>query len=195
MMPSLGNLPFGEAWAGLRPATRDFLPILGASPSAANVFYATGHFRSGILLSALTGELIADMVFSRAPAINLEPFSPARFARASKITGLGLVRDILFRSRIDAAAQTLGVNVAYASTLDQALARCEELKPSVVFADLSDSTFPPEATAAGVKRGGARLIGFASHVDLKSLRAAREAGFDLTVSRSEFTSRVAEFLK
>jgi hypothetical protein len=195
MMPSLGNLPFREAWAGLRPATRDFLPILGASPNAANVFYATGHFRSGILLSALTGEIIADLVFDRTPAISLEPFAPGRFAQAGKITGLGLVRDILFRSRIDAAAQALGVNVAYASTLEQALARCEELKPSVVFADLSDSNFPAGATAVGIKRGGARLIGFASHVDLKALRAAREAGFDLTLSRSEFTSRVAEFLK
>jgi glycine oxidase len=195
MMPSLGNMPFREAWAGLRPATRDFLPILGASPNAANVFYATGHFRSGILLSALTGEIIADLAFDRTPAINLEPFAPGRFAQARKITGLGLVRDILFRSRIDAAAQTLGVNVAYASTLEQALTRCEELKPSVVFADLSDSNFPAAPTAAGIKRGGARLIGFASHVDLKALRAAREAGFDLTLSRSEFTSRVAEFLK
>ena len=52
------------------------------------------------------------MVFSRAPALNLEPFSPARFARASKITGLGLVRDILFRSRIDAAALTSGPGFA-----------------------------------------------------------------------------------
>ena len=195
MMPSLGNLPFREAWAGLRPATRDFLPILGASPNAANVFYATGHFRSGILLSALTGEIIADLVFDRAPSINLEPFAPARFSQAGKVTGLWLVRDILFRSRIDAAAQVLGVNVVYASTLEQALARCDELKPSVVFADLSDTNFPAAATAAGIKRGGARLIGFASHVDLKALRAAREAGFDLTLSRSEFTERVAEFLK
>ncbi len=109
---------------------------------------------------------------------------------------LGLVRDILFRSRIDAAAQVLGVNVAYASTLEQGLARCGELKPAVVFADLSDANFPAEATAAGVKRGGnVRLVGFASHVDLKALKAARDAGFDQTLSRSEFTSRVAEFLK
>ena len=195
MMPSLGNLPFREAWAGLRPATRDFLPIIGASPTAANVFYATGHFRSGILLAALTGELIADLVFGRAPSINLAPFAPARFAKTGKITALGLVRDILFRSRIDAAAQVMGVNVAYASTLEQGLARCDELQPKVVFADLSDANFPAEATAVGIKRGGAHLVGFASHVDLKALKAARDAGFDQTLSRSEFTARVGEFLK
>lgn len=195
MMPSLGNLPLRGAWAGLRPATRDFLPILGASPTAGNVFHATGHFRSGILLSALTGEIIADLVFARVPSIDLAPFAPARLTKTGKTTVLGLVRDILFRSRIDAAAQVLGVNVAYASTLEQGLKRCDELKPSVVFADLSDANFPAEATATGVKRGGARLIGFASHVDLKALKAARDAGFDQTLSRSEFTARVAEFLQ
>ncbi|MGH7880730.1 MAG: glycine oxidase ThiO, partial [Candidatus Binataceae bacterium] len=57
MMPALGGIAFREAWAGLRPATRDWMPVLGASPSVANVFYAAGHFRSGILLSALTGEI------------------------------------------------------------------------------------------------------------------------------------------
>src|SRR5262249_12564428 len=60
MMPGLGEIPFREAWAGLRPATKDFLPVLGASPSTPGLFFATGHFRSGILLSAITGEVMAD---------------------------------------------------------------------------------------------------------------------------------------
>lgn len=197
MMPSLGGIAFRESWAGLRPATRDFMPVLGASPSIANLFYATGHFRSGILLSALTGEIIADLVYGRAPAIDLKPFSPARFDTANKVRALGLVRDILFRSRIDTAAHALGLEVAYASTLEQARLRCAELRPAVVFADLSDANFPAELTATEIRRGadGVRLVGFASHVDLKSLNSARAAGFDLTLSRSEFTSRIAELLR
>lgn len=79
LVPSLASIPFREAWAGLRPATDDLLPVLGRSPTVANVLYAAGHFRSGILLSALTGELIADLVAGRAPGIDLAPFSPARF--------------------------------------------------------------------------------------------------------------------
>jgi glycine/D-amino acid oxidase-like deaminating enzyme len=55
------------------------MPVLGESPSVAGVFYAAGHFRSGILLSALTGQVIADLVSGRKPAIDLSPFSPARF--------------------------------------------------------------------------------------------------------------------
>ena len=79
MVPSSAGVPFREAWAGLRPASDDLLPVLGVSPTVANVFYAAGHFRSGILLSALTGEMIADLVNGRTPSIDLTPFSPARF--------------------------------------------------------------------------------------------------------------------
>ena len=197
MVPGMDDLPFREAWAGLRPATRDFMPVLGPSPSAANVLYAAGHFRSGILLSALTGEITADIVHGRKPAIDLTPFTPARFTARRQVRALGLVRDILFRSRIDAVAQALGAEVAYASTLEQARARSAEIRPAVIFADLSDAEFAAARVRAEFGAGGdhPRLIGFASHVDLKGLSAAREAGFDLTLSRSEFTARIAEFLK
>jgi glycine/D-amino acid oxidase-like deaminating enzyme len=43
------------------------------------VMYAAGHFRSGILLSAVTGEVIADLVKGREPSIDLVAFSAARF--------------------------------------------------------------------------------------------------------------------
>jgi glycine oxidase len=92
MVPSIASIPFREAWAGLRPASDDLLPVLGPSPTVANVLYAAGHFRSGILLSALTGEMIADLVKQRTPSIDLTPFSPARFrngtARAVKLADM-----------------------------------------------------------------------------------------------------------
>ncbi len=92
MVPSIASIPFREAWAGLRPASDDLLPVLGPSPTVANVLYAAGHFRSGILLSALTGEVIADLVKGRQPSIDLTPFSPARFrngtARPVKIADM-----------------------------------------------------------------------------------------------------------
>jgi glycine oxidase len=77
--PALGAAPFRQAWAGLRPATRDLLPVLGFSPGVPNVLWAAGHFRSGILLSAITGEIMADLVKGRRPAIELSAFSAARF--------------------------------------------------------------------------------------------------------------------
>src|SRR6266852_4157640 len=61
----------------------------------------------------------------------------------SNKVALGLVRDLFFRSKIDAVASALGATVAYASSLDAAASRCAELKPDLVFADLSDATFRP----------------------------------------------------
>lgn len=110
---------------------------------------------------------------------------------------LGMVRDLFFRSKLDAAAAALGVTIVYASDLDAAARRASETKPAVVFADLSDASFPATDSAKRIREAApdARLIGFASHVDLKPLKAAREAGFDHTLSRSEFTARLAELLK
>ena len=110
---------------------------------------------------------------------------------------LGLVRDLFFRSKLDAVAASLGVEIGYASDIANAVRRATESSPSVVFADLSDAAFPSTDAAAKIRSAApsARLIGFASHVDLKPLKAAREAGFDLALSRSEFTARLAEFLK
>ena len=115
---------------------------------------------------------------------------------SSKIA-LGLVRDLFFRSKIDAVASALGATIAYASSLDAAALRCAELKPDLVFADLSDATFPALETIEKIRAAApdASVVGFASHVDLRPLRAAREAGFELTLSRSEFTARLPELLK
>jgi glycine oxidase len=79
MVPGLRGAAFREVWAGLRPASDDQMPVIGESPSVKGAYYAAGHFRSGILLSALTGELVADLVAGRKPSIDLTPFSPARF--------------------------------------------------------------------------------------------------------------------
>jgi len=115
----------------------------------------------------------------------------------SNKVALGLIRDLFFRAKIDAVASALGATVAYASTLDLATLRCAELKPDLVFADLSDPTFPALATIQKIRAAApnARVIGFASHIDLKPLNAAREAGFELTLSRSEFTARLPDLLK
>jgi glycine oxidase len=77
--PCLAELPIVETWAGLRPGTPDDLPILGRDPDLANLIYATGHFRNGILLAPLTGELIGELILDGSGAETLEPFSVARF--------------------------------------------------------------------------------------------------------------------
>jgi DNA-binding NarL/FixJ family response regulator len=110
---------------------------------------------------------------------------------------LGLMHDLFFRSKVDAVSHAVGVDVVYAGSLDEANARCAEAVPAMIFVDLADPRFPAVETAGAMRAAApaARLIGFASHVDLKALGAAREAGFEITLSRSDFTQRLPELLK
>jgi len=62
LLPALLNQAVQRMWAGLRPVTPDGRPIVGPDPDVERLWYAAGHGRSGILLAALTGEIIADLV-------------------------------------------------------------------------------------------------------------------------------------
>lgn len=79
VLPITADLPLVETWAGFRPATPDGLPILGEDPDRRGVFYATGHFRNGILLSPVTAALMADLVGDGKPFMPLDAFRVERF--------------------------------------------------------------------------------------------------------------------
>ncbi len=64
---------------------------------------------------------------------------------------IGLVRDLFFRSKIDAVGRAIGTYVAYASTLDAAAARCAPERPAIVFGDLSDASFPAAETESRLR--------------------------------------------
>lgn len=69
-----------ERWFGWRPMTCDDIPIIGAVPKRDGLWLATGHGMMGIGMSTGTGQLIADLVTRRAPAIDPTPYAPSRFA-------------------------------------------------------------------------------------------------------------------
>lgn len=85
LLPGAKNWTIEEHWAGLRPGSDDGLPILG-STDLQNVFFATGHFRNGILLTPITAQIMADSILENreSPAI----FSPARFAASYPESGV-----------------------------------------------------------------------------------------------------------
>lgn len=87
LLPALAHAAFLESWSGLRPATSDGLPILGATPSRPRYVVATGHFRNGILLAPATAHVIADLLLGVVPALDLTPFSPGRFAPSGTPAG------------------------------------------------------------------------------------------------------------
>jgi glycine oxidase len=76
LIPALAGAPQLEAWAGLRPATPDNLPVLGALPNRSNHFIAAGHFRDGILLAPATALVMAQLLLGETPFVDLTPFSP-----------------------------------------------------------------------------------------------------------------------
>jgi glycine oxidase len=79
VLPGVLELELEELLAGLRPATPDNVPALGAG-ALENLFWATGHHRNGILLSALTGELVAAALCGEALPEWAEPADARRFA-------------------------------------------------------------------------------------------------------------------
>lgn len=79
LAPALCGQPVMAHWAGLRPVTPDLLPIVGADPDWEGLFYACGHSKNGVLLAALTAQVIADLVSRGTTSVDVAPYSPGRF--------------------------------------------------------------------------------------------------------------------
>jgi glycine oxidase len=62
LVPGAGAASFTRVRVGFRPATPDSRPIIGRSARVPGLVYATGHFRNGVLLAPLTGELVVKAV-------------------------------------------------------------------------------------------------------------------------------------
>jgi glycine oxidase len=77
--PGAWTAGFVDARAGLRPASTDLLPIIGASRVVPNLMYATAHYRNGILLAPLTAALVADAMLENRIDPALAVVSPQRF--------------------------------------------------------------------------------------------------------------------
>jgi glycine oxidase len=79
LIPHAATAAFLGARVGLRPASSDELPIIGASRMIPNLMYATGHYRNGILLAPLTATLVADALLDGRLDPLLAPLTPQRF--------------------------------------------------------------------------------------------------------------------
>jgi glycine oxidase len=86
LYPALATAGATRTWTGLRPCTPDGYPIIGPDADRPNLWYATGHCRNGVLLAAVTGEIITHLVGGN-PIEQLEmdltPVRPSRFWRFS----------------------------------------------------------------------------------------------------------------
>lgn len=73
--PQAGDFSRAAAWVGLRPATPDGLPLLGAC-AAANLWLNLGHGALGFTLAAGSARLLSQMVTGGQPDIDVRVFQP-----------------------------------------------------------------------------------------------------------------------
>jgi glycine oxidase len=79
LLPPARTATFRDVRVGLRPATPDELPIVGPSSTYPGVYFATGHYRNGVLLAPLTAAVLGDLIVDRRSAPELELMAPRRF--------------------------------------------------------------------------------------------------------------------
>ena len=106
--------------------------------------------------------------------------------------------DLLFRSKISAAAKPLGVIVRAATTPDAAIERAREDKPTLVLIDLDGQRPAPfevlERLGSDPALTGLPTVGFVSHVHADLVQRARGLGIGSVLARSAFVQLLPELL-
>jgi glycine oxidase len=89
--PAIAELQLTDHWSGLRPRAADGLPVVGAVDRMPGLFYATCHYRNGILLAPITARALAEVIITGQTIELMRPFGPDRFADRSVATQVARV--------------------------------------------------------------------------------------------------------
>ncbi|MEU3829526.1 glycine oxidase ThiO [Streptomyces sp. NPDC029080] len=81
LVPGITELPLTETRAGLRPGSPDNAPLLGPS-GLDGLLLATGHYRNGVLLTPVTGDVMAHALVTGGLPEEARAFTPRRFGAA-----------------------------------------------------------------------------------------------------------------
>jgi glycine/D-amino acid oxidase-like deaminating enzyme len=81
LLPRTTELATGHAWCCFRPATSDEQPVIDRVPGLENAWVTCGHFRTGILMAAATGDALAEWIATGHRPAAVETFGVARFSR------------------------------------------------------------------------------------------------------------------
>lgn len=112
---------------------------------------------------------------------------------------VAVLDDLMFTSKIRAAANGLGVAVTFVRSREAALTAVREHRPTLVVLDLNSPRTDPLGLVSEMKRDPAlqqtRTLGFVSHVDTERIDAARTAGVGEVLARSAFVQQLPEILE
>jgi CheY-like chemotaxis protein len=109
---------------------------------------------------------------------------------------LAVIEDLLFTVKIADAAKRNGLQVQFVKTEDDAVAAAAE-RPLLIILDLNINALNPIGLISRLKELGARLpiIAFVSHVQGELKQQAHEAGADMVMARSAFSTNLPQILK
>jgi len=86
LFPGGGDTAKASFWTGLRPMTPDGTPIVGRTPLP-NLFLNTGHGTLGWTMSCGSGQLLADLISGKQPAIQSDDLSVHRYLGETGTSG------------------------------------------------------------------------------------------------------------
>ena len=79
VIPAAARVPFSHAWCCFRPAAPDRLPLIDRVPGTENAWFASGMYRTGLLLACAVGDGLARWITSGSRPPELAPFGLDRF--------------------------------------------------------------------------------------------------------------------
>ena len=108
---------------------------------------------------------------------------------------LVVIEDLLFTVKIADAAKRNGLQVQFVKTEQDALAAAAD-KPMLVILDLNAASVDPITLIAKIKEAGRiPVIAFVSHVQGELKQKAHDAGADMVMARSAFSTNLPQILK
>jgi len=105
---------------------------------------------------------------------------------------LALVDDLLFSSKIKAAAEAASNQLLFVRDRSAMIDAIRAHRPQVVIVDLDRSSLSPIDFIRDVRAQGdvakTRIVGYVSHVKVDVIESARAAGIDQVLARSAFVT-------
>ena len=86
-LPDLAGLRAAYQWCCFRPRHPDGCPVIDQLPGLGNAWLTSGHFRTGILMAPITGQMITRWISAGRPPPEVAPWSSARFAHQGNASG------------------------------------------------------------------------------------------------------------